>query len=393
MYYNVYRFDKIIIFLRKSLFNRFCINEIQIQNSVEICKALSVAMTKLHAPKKIELQFYGEMNEAMKQMTVDYKEAITALGVQVNINEDLLLQPSFVFRYLESLYLDFSCCDYTMASVFEAMLDKHASRLKTLKLYGLEEKVSVPPLPVLDSLELNSIGEEAARTILEQSRLTISSLVMHGVESPLFNNYVVYQIPNIKHLRLTWCKDIGFVMCNANHLTSLELGVIRGIPDDVVWPKFPNLRELTIYHNNLIPILINCRETLECLVMIGKYSSIYEYPDMVMPRLTDLYLHYANDAFSRKICNSNHRSLEFLYFCGKDVPNLIEGIRMESMRNVVLRDKTTQDREKMLGMCPNAEVVLYSRNNENEMRDMIRSRCKRRNFHCQFLTYQPFVEM
>ena len=120
----------------------------------------------------------------------------------------------------------------------------------------------------------------------------------------------------------------------------------------------------------------------------------YDIANIVMPRLTDLCLHKVNDAFSRKICNSNHRSLEFLYLCGKDIPNLNEGIRMESMRNVVLKDKTTQDRERMLGMCPNAEVVLYRWKNEiSDMKDVIRSRCKRRNFHCQFLTYHPFVEM
>ena len=108
MYYNVYRFDKRIIFLKKSLFNRFGINGIKIQNSVEICKALSVAMTKHHAPKRLELQFYDEMNEAMKQMTVDYKEAITTLDIQVNGgNENLLLQPSFILKSLESLSLDF----------------------------------------------------------------------------------------------------------------------------------------------------------------------------------------------------------------------------------------------------------------------------------------------
>ena len=389
MYYNVYRFDRRIIYLRKSLFNRFCINGIEIQNSVEICKALSVAMTKLHVPKKIELHFPGKMNEAMKQMTVDYKEAITALDVQVKGNEDLLLQPSYILNSLESLSLNFLFCDYnTMVPVFEAMLDKHASKLKSLKLHCLEEKVSVPPLPVLDSLELNSIGEEAARTILEQSRPTISSLVMHGVESPLFNNSVVYQIPNIRHLRLTWCNDIGFVICNANHLTSLELSVIGGIPDDVVWPQFPNLRELIIDDNdNFIPILLNSKETLELLVMLFTPSPPYDIANKVMPRLTDLYLHYTNDAFSRKICNSNHRSLEFLYFCGKDVPNLIEGIRMESMRSVVLRDKTTQDRERMLGICPNAEVVLYSRNNENEIKDMIKARSKRRDFSIALSDY------
>ena len=234
--------------MRKSLFNRFGINRIEIQNSVEICKALSVAMAKLHAPKKIELEFYGEMNEAMKQMTVDYKDAITTLGVKVKGNEDFLLQPSFILKSLESLSLDFIYCNYDfIVPVFEAMLDRHASNLKSLKLHWLEEKVRVPALPVLDSLELNCIGEDAARTILEQSRPTISSLVVkRTLASPPFhnddfNNSVLYQIPNIKHLRLTWCKDIGFVMFNANHLISLNLRHIGGFTNDIEWPQFPNL--------------------------------------------------------------------------------------------------------------------------------------------------------
>jgi hypothetical protein len=345
-------------------------------------------MTKHHAPKKIELQFSGEMNETMKQMTVDYKEAITTLDVQVKGNEDLLLTPSFTLKSLESLSLIFLFCNYdSMAAVFEAMLDKHANNLKSLKLEKLHKIVRVPALPVLDSLELNWIGGDAARTILEQSRPTISSLVMYDVESPLFNNSVVYQIPNIRHLRFQSSNDIGFVIFNANHLISLNLRFIGGIPNDIEWPQFPNLRELTIDHNNLIPILINCRETLERLVMLFMPFPPYDIANIVMPRLTDLYLHKVNYAFSRKICNSNHRSLEFLYLCGTVVPNLNEGIRMESLKNVVLRDKTSQDRERMLGMCPNAEVVLFSDNNKNEIKDMIKARSKRRDFSLALSNY------
>ena len=84
------------------------------------------------------------------------------------------------------------------------MLDKHANNLKSLKLEKLHKIVRVPALPVLDSLELNYIFENAAaRTILEQSRPTISSLVIRRtlVSPPFhnddFNNSLVYQIPNI----------------------------------------------------------------------------------------------------------------------------------------------------------------------------------------------------
>jgi hypothetical protein len=41
---------------------------------------------------------------------------------------------------------------------------------------------------------------------------------------------------------------------------------------------------------------------------------------------------------------------------------------------------TAQDRERMIGMCPNAEVVIVSEENRKAIRDQMRSRYKSRNF-------------
>ena len=344
-------------------------------------------MRKLHAPNKLDLYFKGKLTPTMRKIAEDFKDNVTSLVIEARANVDLLLQPSFMFISLQSLSLNgFDCNENNVVRVFEAMISKHANTLQILLVDWLRKILRVPALPVLDSLILQQVDLEAAWPILEQSRPTITSLVVFsttGSPPDEYNNPAVYQIPNIQHLTITISDRLQFVLLNAEHLVSLDLTYVIDIPNDVVWPLFPKLRELKIEVQEFIPILMNCRQTLERLVMIFILSPPDEHADMVMPRLTDLHLDHINDAFSRKICNSNHRSLEFLYFCGNVVPNLNEGVKMESLKNVVLRDKTPQDRERMLGMCPNAEVVLVGKNKKNEMidmREMIRSRCKRKNF-------------
>ena len=127
---------------------------------------------------------------------------------------------------------------------------------------------------------------------------------------------------------------------------------------------------------------MNSRETLENLSIIG-IDDDSDYASVVMPRLTDLHLINVNNAFTSKICSSNHRSLEFMTLLnGTDLPNLDDGIKMERMRNVVQwYGYAAQDRERMTEMCPNAEVVIMlSEENRKEIRDQMRSRYKRRNF-------------
>ena len=286
-------------------------------------------MKKAHAPEKLHLQFQGKMNATMIEMTEDFKDKITSLDIRVEDNEDLLLQPSFIFKSLESLTLTGGCCtDDTMVRVYETMLAKHANNLKKLRIDNLEKNLRdpnlrVPNLPVLESLELRNIDY---------------------------------------------------------------------IPDNVVWPQFPKLRELKINYSECLPILMNTRETLEHLYLEDIVSPDIAYASVVMPRLTDMHLFNVNSEFTSKICSLNHRSLEFLYLERTDLPNLDDGIKMERMRNVVLRYKypsyTAQDMERITEMCPNAEVVIMRRReNRKEIRDQMRSRCKSKKFSLDFIRF------
>ena len=363
----------------------------------KISLALSVAMAKLHAPEMLEMEFLGKFNRTMRNITVDYKDKITSLDIDVYCNADLLLQQNFHFECLESLKLSNFCpCNDDIVKACEAMLDKHANNLKNLKLEDFFSKnLRVPDIPKLDSLTLYIVGEEAAWNILEKCRPSITSLVIDDteMESPPFNNddsnkTAVYQIPNLEHLNITFSKAFKFVIFNADYLVSLELSFIRDIPEDFVWPQFPNLRELSIisiFGVNYLPILINCRDTLERLIL-DACTYDYGYSGLIMPRLTDLYIiiHEDNVSFTSKFCSSNYKSLEFLFLMGSCLPNYDGGIKMERMRNVVLGynspSYTEQDRERMAVMCPNAEVIILSEEKRGEMRDLVISRFKQRNF-------------
>jgi hypothetical protein len=346
-------------------------------------------MKKAHAPEKLHLQFEGKMNATMIEMTEDYKDKITFLGISVKDNEDLLLQPSFIFKSLESLTLHgFHCSDDTMVGVFEAMLAKHANNLRNLeirKIRYLKKNMKVPNQPVLDSLTLNCVDEEAAWNILEHCRPTITRLHFHErsmISRPINSNSAAYEIPNIKHLRIVYSNAFNFVKFNAEQLVSLELSSGHDdIPENVVWPQFPKLRELKIRGSKCLPILMNSRDTLENLYIEYLYVPS-DYVSVVMPKLTDLHLFSVNNAFTSKICSSNHRSLECMTLGIRDLPNLDDGIKMERMRTVVQwYGYAAQDRERMTEMCPNAEVVIMlSEENEMELRDQMRSRYKSKKF-------------
>ena len=376
----------------KSKFNTLHINGINWRNCDDIKRGLFVAMKKAHAPEKLHLQFEGKLNATMIEMTEDYKDKITFLNIWAKDNEDLLLQPSFIFKSLESLTLDgFHCSDDTMVGVFEAMLAKHANNLRNLEIREiryLKKNLRVPNLPVLDSLTLNYVDEEAAWNILENCRPTITRLHLRCTpmnSRPINSNSDAYKISNIKHLRIVYCKAFNFVKFNAEHLVSLEFSFCHDIPDNVEWPQFPKLRELKICGSKCLPILMNSRETLENLYIEYLYDPS-DYASVVMPTLTDLQLFSVDNAFTSKICSSNHRSLEFMNLRYAAPPNLDDGIKMERMRNVVLRDNNTaQDRERMLEMCPNAEVVIMDDGNRKEIRDQMRSRFKSKKFSWDFI--------
>ena len=377
--------EKRVSFEIKSKFNNLHINGIDEWNCDDIKRSLSVAIKKAHAPEKLHLQFEDELNATMIEMTEDYKDKIISLDISVEDNEDLLLQPSFIFKSLESLSLDlYSCTDDAIVRGGEAMLAKHANNLRNLDIRYLKKNLRVPNLPVLDSLTLWDVDEEAAWNILENCRPTITRLHFHErsvISRPINSNSAAYDIPNIKHLRIVYSNASNFVQFNAEHLVTLELRNIDDIPDDVEWPQFPNLREFKICGSKCLPILMNSRETLENLY-IGYIHDPSDYASVVMPKLTDLRLYNVHNAFTNKICSSNHRSLEFMTLDMSDLPNLDDGIKMERMRNVVLwYDNTAHDRERITEVCPNVEVVIMlSEENRKEIRDQMRSRYKSRNF-------------
>ena len=395
----IFRMEKRVTFEIKSKFNNLHINGISTRNCDNIKRGLSVAMKKAHAPEKLHLQFVGKMNATMIEMTEDYKDNITSLDISVKDNEDLLLQPSFIFKSLESLSLYlYSCTDDAIVRGGEAMLAKHANNLRNLDIRYLKKNLRVPNLPVLDSLTLWDVDEEAAWNILENCRPTITRFNLRRTKinpQPLSSNSATYEIPNIKHLSIVISRAFNFVQFNAEHVVTLDLRVSHDddIPDNVEWPKFPKLRELKTRGSLWLPIIKNSRDTLEHLYIEFIFSSDIDYASVVMPRLTDLHLNNVNNAFTSKICSSNHRSLEFLTLNMSDLPNLVGGMKMERMRNVVLWYKytaqgirerirnivlddeyTAQDRERMSEVWPNAEVVILRRGNRKDIRDQMKSR-------------------
>ena len=234
----IFRMEKRVTTEIKSKFNTLHINGIKTRNCDNIRRVLSVAMKKDHAPEKLHLQFEGKMNATMKEMTEDYKDKITSLDISVKDNEDLLLQPSFIFKSLESLYLNgLDCTDDTMVRVCEAMLAKYANNLRNLDIRHLKKNLRVPNLPVLDSLTLWDVDEEAAWNILENCRPTITKLNLRRTKinpQPLSSNSATYEIPNIKNLSIVISRAFNFVRFNAEHLVSLELSVCHDdIPDNV----------------------------------------------------------------------------------------------------------------------------------------------------------------
>jgi hypothetical protein len=288
-----------------------------------------------------------------------------------------------------------------MVGVCETILSKHANNLKNLRIDDLEKNMRAPNLPVLDCLTLATVGDQAAWNILENCRPTITRLDLRNTpmnSPPINSNSVAYEIPNIKYLSIVISRAFNFVQFNAEHLVTLDLRVSHDddIPDNVEWPQFPKLRELKTSCSKWLPIIKSSRETLEHLYIEFISSSDIGYASMVMPRLTDLHLNNVNNAFTSKICSSNHRSLEFLTLNMRDLPNLDDGMKMERMRNVVLRSEhppyyTAQDRERMTELCPNAEVVILRRGNRKDIRDqmksreLFRSRFNSKNFSLDFI--------
>ena len=359
-------------------------------------------MAKSHAPEKLDVEFRGKMNETLIQISIGYKNIITDLGMYAHENEDLLLQPSFRFEHLESLYLnEIYCNDEEKATAFEAMLNKHSNNLNDLavdfKFYGYGEEsqrsVIVPVLPKLCSLSLSS-ADENAFSFLDASRPTITSLVLtytFNGEPPFdywpSENPSDYELPNIQHLSLCTSSAFEFVKYNAQNLVSLELDfyyvnnrLLKDLESETLF--FPKLRELKLSNWNLTPILMKCKDTLELLVINSHFTqNIFDY-DLELPRLADLVVEGNIMPFTIEFLNSNNKTLECLWISKMpDWESKLEGCtRLDSVTKIVGRGITAQEKEKMAVVCPNAEFIIKSNENKDRIQDLIRSRCKRKKF-------------
>ena len=377
-----------ITLLIKSKFNKLYIKGIDEDNCEEISRRLSISMMKPITPKNLYLQFFGKLNKTMKQMLVNYRKGITSLDVEVKGNGELLRQLCFRFDGLESLLLSgYNCYDEIMVAVCEAMLSKHAKNLKSLTVGNLNYKLFVPDLSSLSSLSLYDVDEKVLWILLNKCRHTITCLKLNTLEldCELKANSLVYQIPNLEHLIIKHCNSMAFkfVISNAGHIISLE-ELDNNIPLDIIWPQFPKLRELSIYGSEFLPIFLNCRGTLERLIIHDIHSYDKEYCNVIMPSLTDLYVIGSNHELSNNIISSNKKSLEFLVLWDKDISHVDDSIKMENMKRVLIGNKkcynSDHNRNRMEVICPNAEVVFLSKENKDEVRHQVQSRFKRKCF-------------
>ena len=178
--------------LSRAFFKTFYIKGINADNCEDISRVLATVMAKDQAPEKLELGFDDDLTPVMKQMLLDYIELVRSLTIKVTDNNtEFLLQQSTFFESLKSLKL---CCnDYVLnaensGSVCEHMLAKHAHNLTHLQVEYLGENLNVHVLPVIDSLVLREVDDEAACSLLEQSRNTLTSFIIFGTDEVLSNS-------------------------------------------------------------------------------------------------------------------------------------------------------------------------------------------------------------
>ena len=177
-----------------------------------------------------------------------------------------------------------------------------------------------------------------------------------------------------------------FVLRNSNNLVSLDLGKASNIPENIRWPEFSSLRELCIgYSERLLPIILKSKTTLEKLIIDSIPSADHEYA-VEIQGLTDLYMTRVNHEFVNKILKFNCKSLEFLYL-NKIAVSFLDSatIRMNKIKKVMLGlfDPTSPsevERDHLMVMCPNAEIVVCETENLMEVRDEAKARCKRKRF-------------
>ena len=330
-------------------------------------------------------------------MLMNYMKNIISLDIQVGGNEDFLIKPNLIFCNLESLSIRSTNSHRTS---IECMIAKHANHLNNLELNGLLGRIvdlTVPALPVLDSLVLDGIGTKAVWSILQVCKYTITSLEIRGTMMNSPSNYEHaqdtnssiesrYRIPNIKCLVLRGFNSLDLVLCNANTLVSLTLMDVEIPP---VWTEFPQLKELNIRGGGLLSILAKCKETLECLVFSGYDCNIDEYAT-VIPKLTDLYL--LNPKMCSKFLSVNNKNIEFLYLNSVSTEQFNDCVQLERIKRVIMKSSFScnydkKDKTKLLRLCPNSRVTILNEKNMIETGEFMKSRCRRRDYNIDVDAY------
>lgn len=196
IFFSFLRLKKHVTNLSKAFFKTFHIKEINETDCEDISRILAIAMTGDQAPEKLELAFDDDLTPVMRQMLLDYIQLVSSLTIKVTEhNTEFLLQQSTYFESLESLKL---CCDIlnvkNSGAVCEDMIAKHAHNLTHLEVEYLEENFNVPVLPVIDGLVLRDVDDEAACSLLEQSRNTMTSFTIFGTNIILSNSAAYKEI-------------------------------------------------------------------------------------------------------------------------------------------------------------------------------------------------------
>jgi hypothetical protein len=324
-------------------------------------------MAKNYAPKNLVLKVTGTpLSKALRHILEENNESIISLDIPIyafNQDEKNLDQLDFSFGSLESLSLGYHWMDDGFDSdndsLFQGFLAKHSQNLKNLKFKGVNDKIerlSVPPLPLLESLALDNVDSECSRTVIGQTRKTIRSLEIIGTyveqglsNAPAIPSHFLYRIINIKHLTLDRSKSFNYVLYNVKNIVSLDLIKVSSFPVDTDLPPLPNLRELCIAGDNLLPILTKCRETIQLLLIWDMYNitSHKNFTNILMPRLTDLYMISVSIILANILLSDHQKSLEFLCLSNVNLLNLNEDMRMSGMKSVVLAsDRQRYSRRK-----------------------------------------------
>jgi hypothetical protein len=345
--------------------------------------------------------FTDEHTPEMAEFLVTYKKNVVSLEIIIlypNIDLGYLIEPGLKFDFLEKLTLLDN--ENEMWTTFYSIIAKNADKLKILEIDNFLEGSSLPALPCLEYLELKTWEEiknwEFLLACNQITKLNIEYFCLNedddiddendeDFEDLLdLNAQGTFYLPNLEHLYIGDL-DLGVIASqNANNLVFLEISLIDKLPE------FPKLRELVIYSYDfdaLEDLLSNCTNTLEFLALaecrkMDIDDEVADFP-LSLPKLTDLYLQ--NISSPNNLLQCNHNSLEFLFLDNVDpLTNFTSGLKMEKVETVILKPHyqkfyTETDLKNIAELCPNAEMIVLSKENKDEILNLVKSRCKKKN--------------